>query len=71
MAVLSCAGARRGAGGGGMEWLSVCVGLPEGSLGMLLGLGFAAGTGAPPSCEAGGLSGVRLLNTGGGFGVPG
>ena len=38
---------------------------------MLLGLGFAKGTGAPPSCEAGGLSGARLLKTGGGLGVPG
>ena len=38
---------------------------------MLLGLGFAEGTGAPPSCDAGGLSEARLLNTGGGLGVPG
>ena len=38
---------------------------------MLLGLGFAEGTGAPPSCDAGGLSAARLLKTGGGLGVPG
>ena len=38
---------------------------------MLLGLGFAEGTCAPPNCEAGSLSEARLLKIGGGFGVPG
>ena len=70
-AVLGCAGARRGAGGGKIGWLCDCAGLPEEMCGMLLGLGFAEGTGAPPSCDAGGLSAARLLKTGGGLGVPG
>ena len=67
IALSGCAGARRGAGGGEIGWLCGCVG----RCGMLLGLGFAEGMGAPPSCDAGGLSEARLLKTGGGLGVPG
>ena len=70
-ALPGCAGARRGAGGGKIGWLCGCVGLPVDRCGMLLGLGFAGGTGAPPSCDTGGLSEARLLKTGGGLGAPG
>ena len=66
-AALGCAGARRGAGGGKIGWLRDCAGLLEEMCGMLLGLGFAESTGAPPSCDAGGLSAARLLKTGGGL----